>query len=82
MADKETFKKWFDEGIEKEATHMIIVYNMPDQETCPVFVSAHRSAQKKAEAYDAMNNQRVTEVYSLSIDFDEQYRENPCFNFD
>lgn len=71
--------KWFDEGVAKGATHMIVVCDTFDYEDYPKFVMSGEDAQKQASGLG--NMQRLMEVYNLSMDKDAQLNEHRARNY-
>lgn len=75
---------WFDEGVRKGATHMLVVCDTYDWEDYPIYVMPNESARLKYEEYlkGQHSMQKVMEVYSLKRDKDEQLNRGSVFNFD
>ena len=71
---------WFDWGIEKGASHMIIVCDTFDYDDYPVFVNSVEEARKKVASPGQM--QKVMEVYLLSGDKEEQLNQRRCFRYE
>lgn len=71
---------WFDNGVEKKATHMIVVCDTFDHEDYPVFVMSGEDVREKVKKYSE-NMQRVMEVYDLSMDKTEQLDQHRVFNY-
>jgi len=80
-ASREDIKAFWSRGIEKKATHVIVVCDTFDHEDYPVFVMTGEDARKKADEYNGKDMQRVMEVYNLSMDFDKQMEEHRAFNY-
>jgi hypothetical protein len=55
-------KDWFDEGVAKGATHMIVVCDTFDYEDYPVYVLPGEDFDVEYAKYDMVNMQRVMEV--------------------
>ncbi len=73
--------KWFDNGVAKGATHMIIVCDTWDYEDYPVYVQKDENAFKIEKKYNSSNMQKVMEVYSLSLSKEEQMNERRSFHY-
>lgn len=67
---------WFDEGVEKGATHMIVVCDKFDYEDYPCFVMPNEDVRAKEEYYNKASMQRVMEVYDLRASKCEQLYSN------
>ena len=74
-------ERWFDEGIEYNYTHMIIVCDTFDWSDWPLYVSSHEDAKTVADENDMVNMQRIMEVYNLSMDKDAQIRQRRACNY-
>jgi hypothetical protein len=72
---------WFDRGIAKKATHMIVVHDTFDHDDYPVFVSAEENVYEKKDIYERASMQRVMEVYKLSVDKQTQLSQPRSFNY-
>lgn len=72
---------WFNRGVEKEATHMIVVCDTFDHEDYPVYVPAGKNPRTEAAKYDGRNMQKIMEVYDLRLDRDEQMAEVRAFHY-
>lgn len=79
-ASKEEISKWFDEGVKKAATHMIIACDTFDYDDYPVFVHSKQSVEKEVKRLDGVNMQRVMEVYKLSDPKGKQLNEYRAYN--
>lgn len=81
---KEDLSEWFDQGVQRGATHMIVVCDTFDYEDYPVYVTSQEDARKKKEAYDKGEHpmQKVMEVYCLTRDKASQLAERRSFNFE
>lgn len=69
--------RWFKEGKEQKATHMIVVCDTFDWDDYPVYVKPDENVQevgKKYGLHGEVNMQRVTEVYDLSKDMEGQMK--------
>lgn len=74
--------RWFQEGVEQGATHMIIVCDTYDWEDFPVYVDPMEDVREKYAEHDGKNMEKVMEVYSLFQDMDAQLSERRAFHFD
>lgn len=83
-ATRQDISSWFDAGVAKKATHMIVVCDTYDHEDYPVYVSSNESVHKVYEAHNEVNMQRVMEVYSFSEKYtkDGQMNERRAFRYD
>ena len=81
VATRDDIQRWFDEGKQKGATHMIVACDTFDWDDYPVFVMPGQDARKRAEYYDGPNMQRLMEVYNLALDRDPQLNRRRCFEY-
>ncbi len=75
-ATRQEISTWFDRGVERGATHMIIVCDTYDHDDYPVFAFGDAEALANHEQHNGKNMQRVMEVYDLRADKDEQMQEH------
>jgi len=81
MTTKDDIIRWLEAGLDKKATHMIVVCDSFDHEDYPVYVKQGQDARERAAEYDGKNMQRIMEVYNFSIDLKEQLAERRAFNY-
>ncbi len=81
MTTKQDIRKWLESGLEKNATHVIVVVDTFDWEDYPVYVSPDDDVRKKEIKYKETRMQRVMEIYNLSMDLDEQLNESRAWNY-
>jgi len=67
----ETLKYWFKNGVDRGATHMIVVCDTFDWSDYPVYVRPEENV-REVEAKYKSNMQKVMEVYKLSLDMNSQ----------
>ena len=79
---KQEISDWFDIGIEKGATHMIIVCDTFEYEDYPVYVMPYENVAGRKLEINGYNMQRVIEVYSMKLDKQMQMDENRAFHYD
>ena len=77
---KADFIRWFQRGKEEKARWMIMVCDTFDYEDYPVYVKEDEDFHKEYDKYDDKNMQKIMEVYDLNMDFEEQFRQERCFN--
>jgi len=77
----EPFGRWFRTAKEQGATHVIVVCDTFDHEDYPVYVKPGQSARAIASEYDGKNMQRLMEVYNMSMDLEQQFKQHRCFNW-
>lgn len=74
--------RWFDEGVDKKATHMIVVCDTFDWEDYPVYVMPGQDAKAVADKYASGDNmQRLMEVYDLKLSKAAQLGEARSFHY-
>ncbi len=76
---KEDISRWFDDGVEKGATHLIVVCDTFDYGDYPKYVMPGEDAKEKASNLGSM--QSLMEVYNLSMDKDTQLKTHRAFNY-
>lgn len=71
---KQDLRRWFIDGVEQHATHMVVVCDTFDYEDYPVYVSAEGDVRKIVveHSLSAGNMQKVMEVYRLDMDMEAQ----------
>lgn len=79
-ATKENISKWFDAGVKKDATHLIVVCDAFENCDYPVFVTANQDVLKERRDIDEMDMQRVVEIYNLTRDKSGQLAEKRSLN--
>lgn len=87
---REELTKWFDAGVKRGATHMIVVCDTPDHADFPVYVEPGEDPRKRAKSLRRKQNpqrkvkrQRVMGVYDLRIPGEPQLAEpDPVFNYE
>ena len=78
-ASRQDISDWFDEGVSKGASHMIVVCDGWDYEDYPVFVAPEHDIQDVLPRYRT-NMQTIMEVYNLSMDKAEQLAARRVWN--
>lgn len=78
---KSEIAEWFLGGLEKGATHMIVVVDTFDHEDYPVYVMPEENVREIAKNYDGENMQRIMEVYDLGMDMEAQLAEHRAFHY-
>ncbi|MFI6226618.1 hypothetical protein ACIBCR_04765 [Micromonospora echinospora] len=78
----EEIGRWFDEGVERGATHMIVVCDQYDHTDFPVYVQPGQDVTEVYEQERAQSLQQVMEVYCLSLDRADQLAERRAFHLD
>ncbi len=79
MITKEVISEWFDRGVEKGATHMLIVCDTFDYDDYPVFVAQNENVLEVEMRYNGRNMQKIMEIYNLGIDKQIQLGMHRCF---
>ena len=78
-ATRLNIKEWIEEGIEKGATHVVIMCDTFDYEDYPVYIMVGEDPRDKA-SYE--NMQRPMECYDLRMDIDAQLNEYSASHWD
>lgn len=80
VTTKMELSEWFDRGIKKGATHMIVVCDTYDWEDYPVYVESGQDVSTVEAGYDGKNMAKVMEIYDLSMDKDQQMAQHRAYN--
>jgi len=75
MITREEIREWLKEGIEKGASHVIVVCDTFSYEYYPVFVYPTEDVAEIVKHYRAASMQRVEEIYDLSLPLESQLNE-------
>jgi hypothetical protein len=81
-ATREDIGRWFDTGLEKKATHMIVATDTFDYGDYPVYVSESEDVHEVVEALSKQSMTNVMEVYHLRIDKDYQLLQDRVQNYE
>lgn len=79
VGTKKDIANWFDEGAEREATHLIVVRDGFDYDIYPIYVYRGEDPQQKIQDNSA-SMQRVMEVYRIDMDLRHQIEEPRAMN--
>lgn len=69
---REDISRWYDEGAQKGASHMIVAADTYDHENYPVFVSAWANLAGEMAALRKQDMTKIMEVYRLTGGKDAQ----------
>ena len=78
-ASKSEIAQWFDDGVKKGASHMIIVCDTFDYDDYPKYVMPGDDPREKANNLGSM--QTLMEVYNLSMDKNTQLAASRAYNY-
>lgn len=78
-ATKADIRKWLMEGKEQGATHVIIALDTWDYDNYPVFIQPGQSVKEKVDSYNSKQD-RIDEVYNLSLDIEQQLNQRRVWN--
>ncbi|KKQ35825.1 MAG: hypothetical protein US50_C0004G0014 [Candidatus Nomurabacteria bacterium GW2011_GWB1_37_5] len=81
MTTKEDIRRWFLRGLEKKATHLIVVCDTFDYDDYPVYVEKGKDVHEVESEYNGKSMQKVMEVYNLNMDMERQLNQNRAFNY-
>jgi hypothetical protein len=73
-------KGYIERGQAQNATHVIIACDTFDNDNYPVFVSREENVQKKINAVNESDMQKVDEVYNLQIPIEPQLKAVRAYN--
>lgn len=80
MASKSDISRWFDEGVHRRATHLIVVCDTFDMEDYPIYCTSDADCITSYRFYETANLQKVVEVYDLRMDKISQIQKDKTFN--
>ena len=83
MTTREDISRWFDDGVRRGATHLIVVCDTFDHEDFPVYVMPGEDSREVAGKHDDYSKMlRVMEVYALRRDKQSQLAEFRAYHLD
>ena len=80
MTTREEIGEWFDRGVAKGATHMVVACDTFDHEDYPDYVSPGSDVEAAIARIRAQPMTRIMEVYNLKMSKDEQLKAGRCYN--
>jgi hypothetical protein len=81
-AGMDDLDRWFEEGLRRGATHLIVVCDTFSREDFPVYVMPGESSREVAARYHGVEMHGVHEVYRLSLDKASQLAERRALHHD
>lgn len=81
MTSVSEISTWFDEGVSKGATHMIVACDCFDWSDYPSYVMPGEDPKDKEKDILDHGMQKIMEVYNLSMDKERQLRQRRAFNY-
>lgn len=81
MTTRKEISGWFDIGVAKGATHMLVVCDTYDWEDYPVYVAKHEDVHSVAARNSGPNMTKLMEVYNLAMDKERQLVQHRAFNY-
>lgn len=79
---QQDIKAWFEAGVKKNATHMLVVCDSFDHIDYPVYVMFGDSVNKKEKEYtNEKKMSKVMEIYNLKKDMYPQLDQTRCFEY-
>jgi hypothetical protein len=76
---RDELRRWFDEGVAKGATHMVVKCDTYDHEDYPDYATSEEHA--RAMVANPGQMQRIMEVYNLKQDRETQISQVRVMNF-
>ena len=73
-------RDWLEIGIKDGATHMLVVHDEEGVGDYPIYIMPSSDAQKRIDLLDGKNNQKVLEVYNLSMSIEDQLKQFRVWN--
>lgn len=80
MTTKDTIRRWFNNGVSKGCTHMIVVCDTYDYSDFPAYVDPDEDV-REVEKEQRTNMGRVMEVYDLRMSREDQMAEQRAFHY-
>lgn len=78
---RQEIQRWFEHGIKKNASVMLVVCDTFDHDDYPVYIMFGQDARRTADLYDGKNMQRLMEVYNLRLDMQPQLQAHRSWNW-
>lgn len=79
MTSRQEIAGWFDEGVAKGASHMIVVCDTFDYSDYPVFTTPD-TFWEQHKSHNGPNMTKIIEVYDLALDKESQLSERRAFH--
>ena len=79
---REDISRWFDAGVAKGATHMIVACDSFDHDDYPIYVMPGENVRSRTDQVGKESMQRVMEVYALHLSKAAQLGEHRAFHYD
>lgn len=67
MTSRSTIKYWLKQGVDLDATHVMIVCDTLLRENYPIFVQPEDNIENIIKKYNGRKMQKVMEVYNLKM---------------
>lgn len=81
MLTKFDIAQWFERGINKRATHLLVACDTFDYEYYPIFAFSEQEAREKYASKHGHNLQKIMEVYNLKKDKEKQLNTQNNFEY-
>lgn len=81
MTSRAEISQWFDDGVAKGATHMIVACDCYSWEDYPSYVMPGQDPKEKEKDILDHGMQKIMEVYNLSMGKERQLRQTRAFNY-
>ena len=76
---RQDISKWFDDGVAKSATHLVVICDTFDHSDYPKYADSEEDARNIQS--NPGSTERIMEVYLLSMDKETQLNQERAFNF-
>lgn len=80
MTTKSEIRNWLHAGLEKKATHVLVVCDTYDWSDYPVFIMPGDDIHEKIDKNNGPNMTKLMEVYDLSMDLETQLQEQRAYH--
>jgi hypothetical protein len=78
---REMISEWFDRGVQKGATHMLVISDSFSYEYYPAYVQKGQDPRKIEQEYSGRSMTGVAEVYDLGLPKDPQLDERRACHY-
>ncbi len=76
-----TITRWFENGIDLNATHLVVVCDLFDYEDFPVYIYEDESPEERVIYWNSQDFCKVMEVYDIQLDMNAQLNESRAWHY-
>lgn len=81
MTTREDIREWFKGGLDRGATHMVVMCDTFSYEDYPIYIMPGQDPHYEVSVRNGSNMQNVMEVYKMSMPMEAQLDERRSFNY-